>query len=78
LVFFLRFYKEFPRELHKTFAFLEVFFPAAFVAEADDELSVAPGDSVVVQAEIDGWYQVTRVSDGKRGLVPASYVTATQ
>jgi len=48
------------------------------VAEADDELSVAAGDGVVIQAEIDGWYQVTRVSDGRRGLVPASYVTALQ
>ena len=53
-------------------------FLAAFVAEADDELTVTPGDSVVIQAEIDGWYQVTRVSDGRRGLVPASYVNAMQ
>ena len=48
---------------------------AEFVAETDDELTVTPGDAVVVQAEVDGWYQVTRVSDGRRGLIPASYAT---
>ena len=48
------------------------------MAEADDELTVTAGDGVVIQAEIDGWYQVTRTSDGRRGLVPASYVNAMQ
>ena len=48
---------------------------AEFVAETDDELTVKPGDAVVVQAEVDGWYQVTRASDGRRGLIPASYAT---
>lgn len=52
-------------------------FSAAFVAETDDELSVAPGDFIVIQAEIDGWYQVTRLSDGARGLIPASYAVTT-
>ena len=47
------------------------------MAETDDELSVAPGEIIVIQAEIDGWYQVTRVSDGARGLIPASYATAS-
>ncbi len=54
-----------------------VFRPVAFAAETDDELSVAPGEIIVIQAEIDGWYQVTRLSDGARGLIPASYATTT-
>jgi hypothetical protein len=29
-----------------------------FAAEAEGELSVSPGDYVVVEAEIDGWLQV--------------------
>lgn len=49
---------------------------AEFVAETEDELSVAPGDSIVIQAEVDGWYQVLRPSDGQRGLIPASYAAA--
>lgn len=48
---------------------------AAFVAETDDELTVSPGDAIVIQAEVDGWYQVTRVADGARGLIPASYAS---
>ena len=47
------------------------------MAETDDELSVAPGEVIVIQAEVDGWYQVARVSDGARGLIPASYATTT-
>lgn len=50
---------------------------AEFAAETDDELSVAPGDAIVIQAEVDGWFQVTRTSDGRRGLIPASYANAT-
>ncbi|KAK9807563.1 hypothetical protein WJX72_002624 [[Myrmecia] bisecta] len=45
-----------------------------FDAEAEEELTVNVLDEVVVHAEVDGWYQVTRVRDGQRGLVPASYV----
>lgn len=30
----------------------------AFDAEAEGELSVAEGDSLWVEAEVDGWYQV--------------------
>lgn len=66
---------------HKVFptdAFLNVSVRCAeFVAETDDELSVVPGDAIVIQAEVDGWYQVTRVSDGRRGLIPASYAANT-
>jgi hypothetical protein len=45
-----------------------------FTAEAEGELSVAIGDVVWVEAEVDGWYSVRRDGDGVRGLVPASYV----
>jgi len=46
----------------------------AFDAEAEGELSVAVGEEVWVESEIDGWYGVYREGDGARGLVPASYV----
>jgi hypothetical protein len=46
----------------------------AFDAEAEGELSVAVGEEVWVEAEVDGWYSVYREGDGLRGLVPASYV----
>ncbi len=29
-----------------------------FAAEAEGELSVSPGEYIVIEAEIDGWYQV--------------------
>ena len=46
-----------------------------FVAETDVELSVRAGEQVVIKGESDGWFQVSRVSDGQTGLIPASYVT---
>ena len=46
----------------------------AFEAENDDELSVVAGDAVRVVGEVDGWVHAVRVADGKKGLVPASYV----
>ncbi|CAL8471398.1 g10940 [Coccomyxa elongata] len=45
-----------------------------FDAEAEDELSVVPGEEVTVHVEIEGWVQVTRARDGQKGLVPASYL----
>lgn len=45
-----------------------------FVAEMDGELSVAAGESLVVGEEQDGWYMARVVSDGRMGLIPASYV----
>lgn len=45
-----------------------------FAAEAEGELSVAAGEVLLVEDEVDGWYQVVRESDGHRGLVPASYM----
>eukprot|EP00882_Tetradesmus_deserticola_P017950 GHRQ01019261.1.p1 GENE.GHRQ01019261.1~~GHRQ01019261.1.p1 ORF type:complete len:246 (+),score=99.71 GHRQ01019261.1:1218-1955(+) len=50
----------------------------AFDAEAEGELSVAVGDSLWVEAEVDGWYQAVRDGDGARGLVPTSYVDVEQ
>lgn len=47
---------------------------AGFEAETEDELSVVPGDEVTVQVEVEGWVQITRGRDGKKGLVPASYL----
>eukprot|EP00891_Asterochloris_glomerata_P008567 jgi/Astpho2/8567/fgenesh1_pg.00125_%23_57_t len=44
----------------------------AFEAENDEEISVDAQQEVMVEAEVDGWYQVVRGSE--RGLVPASYV----
>jgi len=45
-----------------------------FDAEAEEEVTVVPGDEVIVHVEVEGWFQITRVSDQTRGLVPASYV----
>jgi len=49
-------------------------FAAGFEAETQDELTVFPGDAVTVQVEVEGWVQITRDEDGKKGLVPASYL----
>jgi len=36
------------------------------------QVEIRKGDAVEVEGEeIDGWLQVTRLSDGARGLVPA-------
>lgn len=45
-----------------------------FDAEDPEELTVAPGDDLIVHKEADGWCTATRVADGTRGLVPSSYV----
>lgn len=50
----------------------------AFDAEAEGELTVAVGDSLWVETEVDGWYQVVRDGDGARGLVPTTYVDVEQ
>lgn len=46
----------------------------AFEAALPEELTVAPGDRVRAETEVDGWLEVVRVRDGAKGLVPASYV----
>lgn len=45
-----------------------------FEAESEEEVSVSPGDEIIVHLEVEGWFQITRVADQTRGLVPASYV----
>ena len=50
---------------------------AGFEAESEEEVTVSPGDEIIVHIEVDGWYQITRVADQTRGLVPASYVQVT-
>jgi hypothetical protein len=43
----------------------------AFTPESEEELELAKGDAVEVEGEeIEGWLQVTKLSDGSRGLVP--------
>ncbi len=48
-----------------------------FEAESEEEVTVYPGDDIIVHQEVEGWYQITRVADQTRGLVPASYVQVT-
>lgn len=47
---------------------------AGFEAESEEEVTVSPGDEIIVHVEVEGWFQITRVADQTRGLVPASYV----
>ena len=47
---------------------------AGFEAESEEEVSVSVGDEIIVHLEVEGWFQITRVADQTRGLVPASYV----
>ncbi len=37
----------------------------------EGELTVAPGDRVLVHNDADGWARVMRLSDGRSGLVPS-------
>ena len=50
---------------------------AGFEAESEEEVSVIPGDEIIVHLEVEGWFQITRFADQTRGLVPASYVQVT-
>lgn len=50
-----------------------------FMAQGDDEVTVAIGDEVIVlddQAS-EEWWMVRRVKNGKEGVVPSSYVEVT-
>jgi len=44
---------------------------AGFLGEMEGELTVEPGDKVMVHGEVGGWARVMRTRDGKEGLVPA-------
>ena len=50
-----------------------------FMAQGDDEVTVAVGDEVLVvdDTKSDDWWMVRRVKNGKEGVVPSSYVEIT-
>ncbi|PHH84416.1 hypothetical protein CDD83_1969 [Cordyceps sp. RAO-2017] len=50
-----------------------------FMAQGDDEVTIAAGDEVVVldDSKSEEWWQVRRLKNGKEGVVPSSYVELT-
>jgi hypothetical protein len=50
-----------------------------FMAQGDDEVTVAVGDEVIVidDTKSEEWWQVRRIKTGKEGVVPSSYVEIT-
>lgn len=50
-----------------------------FMAQGDDEVTVAVGDEVVIidDSKSEEWWQVRRIKNGKEGVVPSSYVEIT-
>lgn len=50
-----------------------------FMAQGDDEVTVALGDEVIVIDDIksEEWWMVRRLKNGKEGVVPSSYVEVT-
>ena len=50
-----------------------------FMAQGDDEVTVAVGDDVILLDEksSDEWWKVRRLRNGKEGVVPSSYVEIT-
>ncbi|KAL1631609.1 cytoskeletal protein binding protein [Diplodia seriata] len=50
-----------------------------FMAQGDDEVTVAEGDEVIVldDQKSEEWWMVRRLKNGKEGVVPASYVEIT-
>lgn len=51
-----------------------------FMAQGDDEVTVAVGDEVIVldDSRSEEWWMVRRIKDGKEGVVPSSYVEITK
>lgn len=47
-----------------------------FMAQGDDEVTVANGDEVVIldDTKSDEWWMVRRIKNGREGVVPSSYV----
>lgn len=47
-----------------------------FMAQGDDEVTVAAGDDVIVidDSKSEDWWQVRRLKNGKEGVVPSSYI----
>ncbi|RGP63817.1 hypothetical protein FLONG3_9785 [Fusarium longipes] len=50
-----------------------------FMAQGDDEVTVAVGDDVFVldDTKSEEWWQVRRLKNGKEGVVPSSYIEVT-
>lgn len=50
-----------------------------FMAQGDDEVTVAVGDEVIIIDDIKStdWWMVKRIRNGKEGVVPASYIEIT-
>ncbi|OJD18608.1 hypothetical protein AJ78_01379 [Emergomyces pasteurianus Ep9510] len=50
-----------------------------FMAQGDDEVTVAVGDEVVIldDSKSDEWWMVRRLKNGREGVVPSSYVELT-
>ncbi|RAH83867.1 hypothetical protein BO86DRAFT_308612 [Aspergillus japonicus CBS 114.51] len=50
-----------------------------FMAQGDDEVTVAVGDDVIVldDSKSEEWWMVRRLKNGKEGVVPSSYIEIT-
>ena len=50
-----------------------------FMAQGDDEVTVAVGDEVIVvdDTKSDEWWMIRRLKNGKEGVVPSSYIEHT-
>ncbi|RDL38432.1 uncharacterized protein BP5553_02772 [Venustampulla echinocandica] len=50
-----------------------------FMAQGDDEVTVAVGDEVIIidDTRSEEWWQVRRLKTGKEGVVPSSYIEIT-
>ena len=50
-----------------------------FMAQGDDEVTVAEGDEVIIldDTKSEEWWMIRRMKNGKEGVVPSSYVEVT-
>ena len=50
-----------------------------FMAQGDDEVTVAIGDEVVIldDTKSEDWWNVRRLKNGKEGVIPSSYIEVT-
>lgn len=50
-----------------------------FMAQGDDEVTVAVGDEVIVldDTKSEDWWNVRRMKNGKEGVIPSSYIEVT-